>query len=378
MIQLDTKNTRVKQRKLDREIQSLKKKKEALFLTPYNQDILEISEYAAKARKKFDDIVVIGIGGSILGAKTLFKALRHPYENLFKKPRMFFIDNLDPDLIMDLGDVLKKEKTLFVIASKSGETLEIIEILNFLLPILKKKFSKKWKEHIVVVTEKNKGTLYKTAEKESLKTFFIPKEIPGRFSVFTPAGLLPAALSGIDIEKLIEGTKKVKLTNIPAKLAYAQYRLNKPITVLFAYSSRFSSFAEWYKQLLGESLGKTSKIGPTPVIAIGPKDQHSILQLLVAGPKNKFVIFVEPRSAYKEFSKTILAEKKATAKVLTEKKCPNATIVLPKLDEEHMGQLMFALEAQVALCGELYKVNAFNQPGVEKVKKLTKKLLGKN
>ena len=141
--------------------------------------------------------------------------------------------------------------------------------------------------------------------------------------------------------------------------------------MIFPYSSSFSAFCEWYKQLLAESLGKKGK-GITPVAAIGPKDQHSLLQLFLDGPRDKFILFIETPSKYIEFSKVIAAEKKATEITLKQN---NATIILPKTDEEHMGQLLFALECQVALMGELYGVNAFNQPGVEKVKKLTKRIL---
>lgn len=374
MIKLDTKNTGVKHKNLDREITKLKKKKEALFLEPWKQDISGLLAFAHKAQKKYQDIVIIGIGGSILGAKTLFETLKHPYWNLIKKPRMFFVDNLDANPILDLGDVINKEKTLFVVVSKSGETLEIMEIVKFLIPALKKKFGNKWNERVIAVTEENEGKLHKLALKENLKMFLIPKEISGRFSVFTNAGLLPAALCGINIEKLLEGTKKIKLSDIPAKLAYAQYKANKPISVIFPYSSGFSAFCEWYKQLLAESLGKKGK-GITPVAAIGPKDQHSLLQLFLDGPKDKFILFIETTGKYIEFSKVIAAEKKATERTLKQK---NATVILPKMDEEHLGQLLFTLECQVALMGELYGINAFSQPGVEKVKKLTKKILGQN
>lgn len=378
MIKIDVKNTGIRPKSLSREIKSLRKKKEALFLSPHTQNISEILNFAKKSQKKFHDVVVIGIGGSILGAKTLFETLKSTYWNMWKKPRMFFIDNLDADQIIDLGDILKKEKTLFIVVSKSGETLEIIEILSFLVLALKKKFGKNWKERIAIITGKNEGKLYKFAKAENLKTFLVPREIPGRFSVLTTAGLVPAAIAGIDIKKLLYGASKVKIEGVPSALAYAQYKTGKKITVLFPYGSKFNAFSEWYKQLLAESIGKKKNIGITPLTAIGPKDQHSLLQLLLDGPKDKFILFIEAQSKYKEFSKVISAEKKATEQALTEKKQRNATITLQKIDEENIGQLLYTMEAATALLGELYKVNPFNQPAVEKVKKLTRKILGQN
>jgi glucose-6-phosphate isomerase len=338
-------------------MKSLLKKKQSEFLKP---EMIEIPNL-----KGFEDVVVIGMGGSILGAKTLFETLKPPYWNLNHKPRMFFVDNLDIPKIKELGKTIKKGKTLFVIISKSGGTLEVFEAMKILKP--------DWKKTLIV-TEENSGRLHKLAQKNKAKIFYIPKNISGRFSVFTAAGLVPAALAGINIEKLIKGAKKVKIEGKPLTLAKAHYKAARPITVIFPYSSQFSTFNEWYKQLLAESLGKKVSVGLTPVSAIGPKDQHSLLQLFSAGPKDKFIIFVEIESA----GKVVSAQKKATEKVLTKKRQKNITLKLKKLDEENIGELLMTMMAKVALMGELYGVNAFNQPGVEECKKLTKKFLGKS
>lgn len=340
MLKLETKNTGIKSKPHNKHIVS--------FINTDN--LKEIQLFAIKARAKWNEFVIVGMGGSIMGAKTL-------YETLGSDKKVEFIDNLTSTIKLN-------HNALYVFASKSGSTLETISIYKYLKPK---------PEHTVIITSNTNGALYLISKKKNIQIFLMPKEISGRFSIFTACGLLPAALMGINIKNLLEGALKISSTDLPASLAYIQYKLKKRAIVPFVYANNFNAFLEWYKQLLAESLGKNSHIGADPITAIGPKDQHSLLQLLQAGPKDKFVIFIEVQGAQNTLMKIIAAELKATEKVMKQK---NAKIIIPKMDEEHIGQLLYLFMAQIALLGDFYGVNAFNQPGVETGKKLTQKILG--
>src|SRR3989338_2013001 len=261
----------------------------------------EINSFAKKIEGKFSYIVVLGIGGSALGAICLQQSLKHLFENELKNsktPKLYIIDNIDPVLIKELEDIIDYKKTLFIVITKSGETIETLSQYSYFRKNCEKK-KLDIKNHFVFVTDPKNSDLRKIANKEKITSFGIPKNVGGRFSVLTAVGLLPARLIGIKIEKLLAGAKKVKKDRA-FTLAAIQFLLKKPMTVLMPYSQKLIKFTDWHRQLLAESIGKkftnSGKIihsGITQINALGAHDQHSQLQLYNEGPNDKFVIFIE-------------------------------------------------------------------------------------
>jgi glucose-6-phosphate isomerase len=356
--------------------------------------VLAVKSLAEKMKGKFKDIVVLGIGGSALGISCVRDALKGVYWNHHGSPRLFVLDNLDT--VGELERVIDLEHSLFIVISKSGTTPETMAQYFY----FKQKVSK---EQFVFITDPNGGELRAIAQEYGIPTLDIPENVGGRFSVLTPVGLFPAALLGIDIEELLRGAEDgVKLfqssewgLNLPFQFASAQYLLEWkhgiPITVMMPYSSRLHSFADWYAQLLAESIGKAGK-GLTPVSALGVTDQHSQLQLYNEGPKDKLIVFIEvekepgpqiPRVDRKTlaylsgrgFHELMNIEKKGTEQALSEYKKPSATLSIPEVNAYELGQLFLFFEASIAFLGEYYRINAFDQPGVELSKQLTKQAL---
>lgn len=378
----------------------------AFLELPGDKKLVQNIEKFAKeqARHKWENIVVLGIGGSALGTIALREALLGPFHNLSKKPRLFVVDNLDPTYTSELLEAISVKKSLFIVISKSGTTTEPM----VLYAIVKEKLLKSGlatTKHLVFITDPKEGLLRPIAKKEGITTFEVPRKVGGRFSVLSAVGLLPAALAGINIKALTKGAqamtdlikKSTPQTNPALKLAALQYLLDqkkdKTMTVLMPYSSGLFRVGDWYRQLLAESIGKNKKTGPTPINALGTTDQHSQLQLYAEGPNNKWIIFMniaqfasDPTTPNvlpkeigflngKKMSQILHAAYQGTAESLRQAKKPNATLTLSKLNAETLGGLLTLLMCQVALLGNLYKVNAFDQPGVEASKKITKKLL---
>jgi glucose-6-phosphate isomerase len=359
----------------------------------------EVKKFAAEQKNKWENIVVLGIGGSALGGIALKEALLNPYDTK-RKPRLFFLDNIDPDATSDLFSSINLKKTLVIVISKSGGTIEPMALFG----LIKARVPKK---NLVFITGPKENSLREMGGHENIRMFEIPQKIEGRYSVLTNVGLIPAALAGIKVDALLRGAKKMRdliKKSAPSKnpaliLASLQYLLDqkkgKPITVMMPYSSKLSSFSDWYRQLLAESIGKNSKAGPTPINALGTADQHSQLQLYSAGPNNKFFIFLRvlnfkntlklsanlPKKLgflnKKSLNQIIDAACNGTTQSLAQNKRPSITLSLPKVDEETLGALFMLFEFQVALLGLMYKVNAFNQPGVEKGKRITKQILSR-
>lgn len=380
-----------------------------------------VKEYAAMTQGHFDNILVLGIGGSALGGMAVCEALLKPYWNFLteeqrnKFPRIFFLDNVDPDQINGLLDILDLKKTLVNVITKSGDTAETMSQFMILKNKLQEELGDNYVRHIVSTTDRNAGILRQISNEEGYKTFAIPDDVGGRFSVFSAVGLLPFALVGIDIEALMQGVKDMDLAlkntdvnnNIAAQNALIHYLMDtqkgKNMSVMMPYSSRLKYVPDWYVQLWAESLGKekdlngnTVHIGPTPVKALGATDQHSQIQLYNEGPNNKIINFIR----VKEFDTTldipkifeftgvgylggntvnslINAEADATKVALTDYKRPNVTITLEKIDPYNIGQLLYMFEVQTAIAGELYNINTFNQPGVEQAKNYTYALMGR-
>ena len=376
----------------------------------------ELMQYAKEVEGQFDDVVVLGIGGSSLGTLCLSDALTHLYGKKDKKqPRLHVVDNIDPIMIQELGDVIALKKTLCIVISKSGTTPETMSQYFY----YRQQFEKEKldiKKHIVFITDAERGVLREVAWEEGIRAFHIPHNVGGRFSVLTPVGLLPAALIGIDIVALLSGAKEMRDTflspvftkNLPFQLAVTQHYLDtkrgKVIHVMMPYAQKLYRFADWYRQLLAESIGKkknrkgkTVYTGITPVNALGVTDQHSQSQLYNEGPNDKLIMFIAVSQLAKQiriphlhpkkeavaymkgtsFNELIDIERLATAMAFTKNKRPNLTITIPKIDEEYVGQLFMLFESATAFLGELYGIDAFNQPGVELSKKITKEMLAK-
>jgi glucose-6-phosphate isomerase len=399
-------------------IQAMKKEGRLGFMElPYKTELAkQIKAAAKKMTPKFENFVVIGIGGSALGNIAMQQALRHPYWNLLSSSerngslRLFVPDNVDPDYIAGLLDVLDVQKTVFNVISKSGSTAECLANFFILKKALEKKVGKKYTEHIIVTTDAAKGYLREMADKEGILSFVVPANVGGRFSVFSPVGLISAAFTGINIEKVLEGAAEMDsrcqtsdVFKNPAALfasvQYLFYWLKRPISVMMPYSNSLYGVADWYRQLWAESLGKrvnrrgeTVNVGPTPVKALGATDQHSQAQLYMEGPQDKVITFL----SVDEFGATVKipcydnhylggrtlnellkAEEEASRLALTKQNRPNMTISIPKITPETMGQLLYMLELATAYAGELFDINAFDQPGVELGKQLTYALMGR-
>ena len=360
-------------------------------------------------KRKWQNIVVLGIGGSALGGIALQEALLGTYSNLNHSPRLFFVDNVDPDYVNSIFSLIDFRKTLFIVVSKSGGTTEPMALFSIAKEMLIRVEPKYYADHLIFVTDLHSGLLLKIAEKENIRVLGIPSKVGGRFSVLTAAALLPAALAGINIQKLMVGAKKMLETiqktedvkNPALLLACLQQLMDtkkgKPMVVMMPYKNQLFRIADWYRQLLAESIGKNPKTGPTPINALGTTDQHSQLQLYNAGPDDKWFIFMEaikpgvdqklgnvlPKEIGflngKSLDQVLKASLQGTVGSLTKNGRPNINLKLDRVDEEAVGGLFMMFEFQVALLGLMYKVDAFDQPGVEQSKIITKKILsGKN
>jgi glucose-6-phosphate isomerase len=361
--------------------------------------VLAVKQLAEKLRPRFErgewkDIVVLGIGGSALGITCLRDALKGPMWNLHGSPRCLVLDNLD--LIEESAASLDLEKTLFIVISKSGQTPETLAQYFY----FKERVNK---DQFVFITDPDHGALREMGKKEGIALLDIPENIGGRFSVLSSVGLLPAALLGLDIEALLEGAEEMAKSfqstewelNLPFQFASIQYLLDWKkgihMTVMMPYSSRLWMFADWYRQLLAESIGKDGK-GLTPIRALGATDQHSQMQLYNEGPTDKLICFLEilekdsPRIPKVEveslkylsglnFHHLMNTEKAASEQALTQYKKPHLSMEIESLDEKTLGALFMFFEASTAFLGEYYGVDAFNQPGVELGKELTRSLL---
>lgn len=353
-------------------------------------------------KNKWQNIVVLGIGGSSLGTSAIKNALLSPVSN---KPNLIVVDNIDPDYVNGILSGINISKSLFVVISKSGTTVEPMFLYGIVKEKLIKKHPKNYQKNFLFITDPKKGLLRKIGKKEGIAMFDIPPKVGGRFSVLSSVGLIPSALAGVDINGLLKGAKTMREAiksssseaNPALLLAVIQFladkKKSKNMTVLMPYSTLLNKVGDWYSQLLAESIGKNIKTGPTPISALGTSDQHSQLQLYTEGPNNKLIVFMRVlKHTYdlelgdvlpkeigflngKKMSQVIDSAFTGTSESLTKNNRPNVTIEIPKVDARHIGMLFMLFEFQVALLGLLYKVDAFNQPGVEEGKIITKKLL---
>lgn len=327
-------------------------------------NIDSIQKMAGQFQGKFENILVLGIGGSSQGLKCLSAALA-PYQN---KPKLFVAENPDPMVANPLLESLDFSKTLLVVISKSGATIETWTLFDC--------FRKRVQpDQMVVITEKKESPLYQVVTKEKAAFLEVPKNIGGRFSVFSPVGLFPLALLGVDIDSLLNGARNsLENPNIFYHNGTIHFLSNrdhgKNISVLMSYGECFKEFGPWYAQLWAESLGKNGK-GQTPIAATGPKDQHSLAQLFLDGPKDKLITFVKLKEDPKNpLSHLMERECLATTQALWDANCPSVTLTLEKPDAENFGALLMGCQIQTAFTGHLMGLNPYDQPAVEKIKQL--------
>ena len=382
---------------------SIKQEREHIgYYNLVDQDTSHFKEYAKTVKQK--DIVVIGIGGSTLGTYAIYKFLKHS-KHLSKK--LHFLESTDPIELHSKIEAIDLEDALFIVISKSGTTVETISIWKYINSLTKCD-----KTNTVVVTE-NDSKLNAYAQTHGMQTFEIPKNVGGRFSVFSAVGLLPLAIVGLDIDELLSGAKEIYESFFNKDSAYeriinkarffVEYKNCFNINVVFSYSSRLEGFNKWYIQLWGESLGKvdinSTKQGLTPVGIIGPIDQHSFLQLIVEGKRDKTVTVVKVKNfendmkipevnlegleelKYLEnlnFSYLINEQADATIEALNNlQDVPCDVISLNGVYERSIASLMYEYELLTSVVARFLHINAYDQPGVEAGKIILKDKLKK-
>jgi len=370
-------------------------------MAPYDKETLEaVMEVAQWAKAEHVRTVVwVGIGGSGLGPKVIQEAFETP-ETL----EFIVLDSIDPHFVQTVMSIVDWKHTLLVIASKSGGTLEPASLFFACYEKMRAARGEKAARYTVAITDPFGGPLRSFCLEEDIRMLPIPSEVGGRFSIFTPVGLLPLALLDASVTNFIRGAKEMDTLcqntsldeNPAALLAAVQYLLDMkrgyPVRVIMPYSQRLTSIARWDQQLIAESLGKTETQNPIPTAAIGTQDQHSLLQQWIAGPRLQWHLFIreeeKPRIslpeklpapfeylAGKSFGQLMDACYAGTSFALSSVKRPSATITLPRLDERHLGQLFFFLMTEVVLLGKLYRIDPYGQPAVETAKKFTKDML---
>lgn len=404
---------------IDRAIEQISTENLMFRDLPY-ANIDEIIEYGMFIRRNFNNFLLLGIGGSALGPKAIFKSTCGRYHNEYKDrtepiPKFYFEDNVDPDRIYDLINTIDLENTCINIISKSGKTIETLSQMMIFIDVLQKIKPDNWTDNLVFTTDKDNSILLELGKKYGIKMFYIPREIGGRYSIFTPVGLLTASVCGCDVRGILEGARNMNelcLTkdyrNNPAFmysiLQYISMKKNKNICIMMPYTDSLKFVTDWFSQLWAESLGKkydtNGKIinsGQTPVRALGSVDQHSQLQLYMEGPYDKVVTLIKAEEhrfnmpipeIFKDnedinflcgssLNKLINSEFEAIVYALTENGRPNIEITMPSLDEYYIGQLFMMLEIATVFTGYLLNINPFDQPGVEHGKISTYALMGK-
>lgn len=388
---------------IERVHESLIKRKwsDLAFIDLPSYDTSEIKKIAEWVRSDTDDFLLLGIGGSALGPKTILEALS-PFHNYRKKPRVFICDNVDPTTLSHVISIINKEKTTVNAITKSGSTAETMALFMILfneIPNIK--------DRLIATTDPEKGNLREISLSMGIKSLPIPPGVVGRYSVLSPVGLLLAEVIGIDSKEILKGARDINdrclksdVWKNPAymfgTLLYLMEKRKRNINIIMPYADGLKSLSEWFCQLWAESLGKDG-YGITPYPSVGAIDQHSQLQLWMDGPDDKVVIFVRIKD-YKSdikipevfqdiegisylgghfLSELIKSEAESIELALSKRKRPNMTISIPAVDPYHLGQVFQFFEIVTAFTGLLYNINPFNQPGVEEGKNLTYGIMGK-
>jgi len=370
-------------------------------------------DFARELDPQIDTMVVLGIGGSSLGPRALYSALGRPFDPLRPRApgmprRLFFPDNVDPATFGALLELLPPERTLWNVVTKSGGTAETAAQMLVVADRLDRTLgAERARHHIVATTDPEKGILRKTARARGWRTFDVPANIGGRFSVLTAVGLLPAAIAGLDVTGLLDGARRMRdlalspeLRENPAlllaSLLHHHHAVHaRPMVVMMSYLDALYDTADWFRQLWAESLGKERpdgvRVGPTPIAARGATDQHSQLQLYAEGPDDKSYLFLSaaergaeiaipasdlarsaPDYAYlagRGMGELLDAELAGTIGSLRKSRRPTGRLVLARPTAGALGELIMLLEAATAFAGPLYGVDPYDQPGVEDAKR---------
>jgi glucose-6-phosphate isomerase len=391
--------------------------------------VREITAFAEGVGQAYDHVLVLGIGGSALGARALLAALRRPAWNEWDDegreffPRLTVLDNVDPTTVSAALARIDPRRVLVNVISKSGGTAETMAQYLIVRAWLEDALGSAAHRHLVFTTDPTRGALREIAARDGVATLSVPPEVGGRFSVLSPVGLLPAALVGVDIAALLTGAGRAveraesdDLRRNPAGLYAALHwaadaDLGARIDVFMPYTDRLREFAEWYRQLWAESLGKRISrsgqevfTGPTPLAAVGATDQHSQVQLFMEGPFDKVITFavvddpgddlripppptdvpgVEPLPADLAYlsghslGALLRAEYEATATALAQMGRMSCTLRFPRLDAESFGEAVMFFQLATGYAGVFYGVDPFDQPGVELGKQLTYAAMGR-
>lgn len=391
-------------------------------LVDQGETVRQISAFAEGLGQAHDHVLVLGIGGSALGTKALLNALRRPAWNELDDegrdffPRLTVLENVDPTSIDAALRRIDPRRVLVNVISKSGGTAETMAQYLVVRQWLEDALGGAAARHLVFTTDPARGALRELAAREGVATLEVPPDVGGRFSVLSPVGLLPAALVGIDVAALLAGARQAiaaaeapELTRNPAALYAALHwaadaDLQARINVLMPYTDRLREFAEWYRQLWAESLGKrvdrggqTVHRGPTPVGAVGATDQHSQVQLFMEGPYDKVITFVVVDELGDDLTiptradlpadlaylpghtlgELLRAEYEATSAALAQMGRMSCTLRLPDLTPASVGEAIMFLQLATGYAGVWYGVDPFDQPGVELGKKLTFAAMGR-
>lgn len=373
-----------------------------------------LSHFQEPAR--LENLAILGIGGSALGMTALHSAFVFPFQRVAPKknaPCVFVLDNVDPEFFAAFLAQADLAKTLFLVISKSGGTAETLAQFQIVREKLLAVVGKEHRKNLLVLTDPE-TSLAKTAKELGYSVVRLWPEVGGRFSVLSPVGLLPAALCGIDIEEVCRGADAMErrcrsesfAENPALQFAAVHFLLHTkkqtPLFVHFAYSERLRGFADWYRQLFAESLGKRKDlqgrdiyVGPTPIPASGVTDQHSQVQLYTEGPFDKVFTFLSVKkfaadlqipdaipgfASAKALSGNTLgelfhAEEEGTRQALTAAKRPHGTIYFPSVCAHALGEYILLMELSVALMGKFYRIDPYDQPGVEAGKVAARRIL---
>ena len=383
--------------------------------TDYDKkEVEKIKKCAKKIQKDSEILVVIGIGGSYLGARAVIEALTSTFYNLLSKeqrktPQILYAgNNLNPNYLNDLIDLIGNRDLSVNVISKSGTTTEPAIAFRIFRELLENKYGlEEAKKRIYITTDREKGALKQIAEEEGYTTFVIPNNIGGRYSVLTAVGLLPIATAGINIDKLLDGARIAQEKYLDKSLKYNDcykyavvrnilYKNEKNIEILVSYEPKLHYITEWWKQLFGESEGKDLK-GIYPTGAEFTTDLHSLGQYIQEGRRNLFETVINIKEADsnvfinqdeenldelnyltgKGLDEINRKAMEGTIEAHIEGEVPNIILTMDNLNEYTLGHLIYFFELACAMSGKLLGVNPFNQPGVEKYKKNMFSLLGK-
>lgn len=361
--------------------------------------LIDESKEFIKDKEYIKNIILVGMGGSSCGVKALKDLLFNQNTSL---KNLYIIDNTSSSTLMEILECIDIKESLFLITSKTGNTIEVISIFKIIIGYFNLKLNE-LQDYFIFITDKD-SNLHKQAKDLNIKTFFIPNNVGGRFSILSAVGIVPFCFCGYDAKELLNGARACfedffihKKDEILQKAYHYCTHKNANINVLFSYNDIFRGFNEWYIQLIAESLGKKQgykRIGLTPIALIGARDQHSFLQLIMDGPKNKTITFLKiknlknspiiPDINFKfldsssnniKLQELLNAQCDATMHALISENLSVDLIEIEYLDPWHIGYLMYYYELFTSVCGIMLGINTYDQPGVEVGKLILKNIL---